>query len=74
MGAAPLVDTGQARSGIPGVVIEGDLLRVTVIPEVGAKVLEIVHLPSGFDLLWQNERVPLRRRSEERRVGKECRL
>jgi hypothetical protein len=61
VGAAPLVDTGQTRSGIPGIVIESDLLRVTVIPEVGAKVLEIVHLASGFDLLWQNERVPLRR-------------
>jgi len=56
-----LLDTAYVRDGVPGLAFDGDLLRLTVFPEAGAKILDLVHKPSGFDLLWKNPRVPLRR-------------
>lgn len=57
----PLVDTGLVVDGVPGIAITGDRLRLTLFPQAGAKILELVHLPSGEGLLWRNPRVPLRR-------------
>ena len=61
MTAHRLLDTTYVREGVPGIAFDGDLLRLTVFPEAGAKILDLVHKPSGFDLLWKNPRVPLRR-------------
>ena len=36
-------------------------MRLTLFPDAGAKILNLVHKGSGFDLLWNNPRVPLRR-------------
>lgn len=41
--------------------MEGDHLRVTLFPDAGAKILDLVHRPTGTNLLWHNPRVPLRR-------------
>jgi hypothetical protein len=49
------------HAGVPGIALEGDLVRMTIFPDAGAKVLDLVHLPTGADLLWKNPRVPLRR-------------
>jgi hypothetical protein len=49
------------QAGVPGIALEGDLVRMTMFPEAGAKILDLVHVPTGFDLLWKNPRVPLRR-------------
>ncbi len=56
-----LVDTAVSVDGVPGIAITGERLRLTVIPEAGAKILDLVHRPSGESLLWRNPRVPLRR-------------
>ena len=55
-----MIDSDQTWNGIPGIAIETDLLRVAIIPAAGAKIHELIHQPSGFDLLWKNPRVPLR--------------
>jgi galactose mutarotase-like enzyme len=55
----PIVDPALVRNGVAGLALEGDHLRVTVFPAAGAKILDLVHTPSGVDLLWKNPRVPL---------------
>jgi hypothetical protein len=56
----PIVDRTLVQQGVPGLALEGDHLRLTLFPAAGAKILDLVHLASGFDLLWKNPRVPLR--------------
>lgn len=56
-----LVDPGHVRSGVPGIALETEELFVSVFPEAGGKVLDLVHKPTGFNLLWQNPRVGLQR-------------
>ncbi|HZO50854.1 MAG TPA: hypothetical protein VFB26_11970 [Gaiellaceae bacterium] len=50
----------HAEHGVPGLALETDLLRLTLFPPAGAKLLDLVHRPSGENLLWRNPRVPLR--------------
>ena len=61
MSPDPIVDTALVQEGVPGIQLQGDHLRLTIFPEAGAKILDLVHLPTGINLLWQNPRVPLRR-------------
>ena len=61
MTARPIVDAAHTQEGVPGLALEGDRLRLTLYPEAGAKILDLVHLETGQNLLWQNPRVPLRR-------------
>lgn len=63
MSASPrrLVDTSVERVGIGGVALRGRTIELTVFPEAGGKILDLVHRPSGVNLLWQNPRVPLQR-------------
>jgi hypothetical protein len=56
----PIVDRTLVQQGVPGLALEGDHLRLTLFPDAGAKILDLVHRASGFDLLWKNPRVPLR--------------
>ncbi len=56
-----IVDQALVRNGVPGIGLESEELFVSVFPEAGGKVLDLVHKASGFNLLWQNPRVPLRR-------------
>ena len=58
--ARSLVDTTLVHEGVPGIALQGDRVRLTVFPVAGAKILNLVHRASGYDLLWQNPRVPLR--------------
>ncbi len=53
--------TGIEVAGVQGVELDGDLVRMTLFPVAGAKILDLVHKPTGADLLWKNPRVPLRR-------------
>ncbi|MHB1535347.1 MAG: aldose epimerase family protein [Acidimicrobiales bacterium] len=46
--------------GFRACVLENDVLRVTVIPEIGAKVHEMVFKPADRDLLYHHPRVALR--------------
>jgi galactose mutarotase-like enzyme len=56
-----IADQALVRNGVPGIGLESEELFVSVFPEAGGKVLDLVHKASGFNLLWQNPRVPLRR-------------
>jgi len=39
------------------VVVENEFLRLTVLPELGAKIYDIVHKATGRNLLWHNPRI-----------------
>jgi galactose mutarotase-like enzyme len=38
--------------------LRNDRLEITVLPEVGAKVLDLIDLSSGQNFLWHNTRIP----------------
>ena len=42
-----------------GIALDGNEIGVTVFPEAGGKILDLVHKPSGKNLLWRNPRVGL---------------
>jgi galactose mutarotase-like enzyme len=46
---------------VPGISLEGDELSVSIFPDAGGKILDLVHKPTGFNLLWHNPRVDLAR-------------
>jgi hypothetical protein len=56
-----IVDTTLVHAGVPGLALEGARLRLTLFPDAGGKLLDLVHRETGRDLLWKNPRVPLRR-------------
>ena len=56
-----MVDESLSRDGVRGVRLEGELVALTIFPEAGGKILDLVHRPSGKNLLWQNPRVRLTR-------------
>lgn len=60
MSARRIVDGGHVENGVHGLALQTDRLRLTVFPEAGAKILDLVHVPTGEHLLWRNPRVPLR--------------
>jgi len=45
-----MITTGTVQ-GHPAVWLENDLLKVTVLPEKGADIYELIHKPSGVDFL-----------------------
>jgi len=52
------VDANWQYLGLQVVRLENELIRLDVLPEVGAKVYKFIHKPSGKNLLWHNPRVP----------------
>jgi galactose mutarotase-like enzyme len=56
-----LVDTSLVHNGVPGIRLESDRLLLSVFPDAGGKILDLVHKPTRFNLLWQNPRVGLAR-------------
>jgi galactose mutarotase-like enzyme len=51
----------QAIDGFDAISLENEAVRVTVVPELGAHVTELVDRAAGRDLLWHNPRTTLRR-------------
>ncbi len=49
------------EEGLRGIALRGDVLEVTVFPEAGGKIRELVHRPTATNLLWRNPRLPLQR-------------
>ncbi|MGI8960643.1 MAG: DUF5107 domain-containing protein [Bryobacteraceae bacterium] len=48
----------SARSSrLEHVHLENEALQATVVPEVGAKIFDLVHLPTGQNFLWHNPRI-----------------
>jgi galactose mutarotase-like enzyme len=58
--AARLV-RGWSVAGFEAWILESRRLRVTVVPELGGKVLELVDKAADRDLLWHNPRTPPRK-------------
>ena len=52
------VDTNWRYRGLQVVRLQNDRICLDVLPEVGAKVYNFVHKPSGKNLLWHNPNVP----------------
>ena len=52
------LDTDWSYRGLRVITLENELLRLQILPEVGAKIWQITYLPSGADLLWNNPRIP----------------
>ena len=59
--SGPRISFDWSYRGFRTCILENELLRVTVIPEVGAKVHELVFKPADRDLLYHHPRVELRR-------------
>ena len=57
----PRLDFDWSVLGFDAVILENEMLRVTVIPELGAKVHEMIFKPADRDLLYHHPRVSLRR-------------
>jgi len=53
-----LVDVRWQYMGLQVVRLENELISIDVLPELGAKIYDFVHLPSDRNLLWHNPRVP----------------
>lgn len=54
------VDRRWAVNDLPAVILDNGVLRVTVLPDLGGKVLQVTSLRTGRDLLWENPRTTLR--------------
>lgn len=43
--------------GLKAVVMQNEKIRLTVLPELGAKIYDIVYLSKGVNVLWHNPRI-----------------
>jgi Domain of unknown function (DUF5107) len=58
----PVTVDESARVGeLRAVAVENERLRVLIIPSIGAKIYDIIHKPSGINVLWHNPRIRPRR-------------
>jgi hypothetical protein len=55
------VDLNWTYNDIRTVVLENNLLRVVVMPDLGAKIWQITYKPRGKDLLWHHPRLKPRK-------------
>ena len=60
MGAAR-IDPDWRYHDLQALILENARLRLTLLPEVGAKILELVFKPADRDFLWRNPRLEPRR-------------
>jgi hypothetical protein len=54
-----LVDSEADCDGVRAIALRGTALDVVLCPDVGGKILDLVHRPTGVNLLWRNPRVPV---------------
>ena len=52
-----VVDLDWTYRGMRTIVLENELLRVVILPELGAKIWQITYKPRGKDMLWHNPRL-----------------
>lgn len=52
--AACRVETASLSNGIEAVILSSDQIRVTVLANKGADIYELIHVPSGVDVLWKS--------------------
>jgi hypothetical protein len=49
------------RSGLRAVRLENERMSVSLLPEAGGKIAELIDRRSGRNWLWQNQHLPIRR-------------
>ena len=54
------ISTEWSLAGQPAVVLENRLLRAVLLPGLGGKIISLVDKTADIELLWRNERVPVR--------------
>jgi hypothetical protein len=52
--------TDSTVEGFPALIVESDVISLTILPSLGAKILSLVWKPTGFDYLWRQPDRPLR--------------
>ena len=60
MSDRPRISTEWSLAGLPSVIMENRWLRAVVLPELGGKIISLVDKSADLELLWRNDRVPLR--------------
>jgi galactose mutarotase-like enzyme len=55
------VNADWTYRGLRAVLLENRLLRIIILPDLGAKIWQITYKPRDADLLWNNPRVPAQR-------------
>lgn len=55
------VSTDWSYRDVGTVILENHLVRVVVMPELGAKIWQVTYKPKGRDLLWHNPRIKPRK-------------
>src|SRR2546425_6753510 len=51
------VDTSWTKDDLRTVILENSLLRVVILPEVGARIHHLVYKPLDTNLLWNHPRI-----------------
>ncbi len=51
------VDTDWRYRGMETIILENTFLKAIILPELGAKILHLVHKPSDTEILWRNYRL-----------------
>jgi hypothetical protein len=51
------VETDWTYRGMQAIVLENHALRLLLLPDLGGKILRLVHKPSDRNLLWENPRL-----------------
>jgi galactose mutarotase-like enzyme len=55
------VDDGANFRGYRQITLENESLHLKIFPEIGARIYEIKHVPTGVNVLWRNPRIPLQK-------------
>lgn len=55
-----MITTEWSLAGQPAVVLENRYVRAVVLPGLGGKIISLVDKIADVELLWRNERVPVR--------------
>jgi hypothetical protein len=53
-----LVDACWQYRGLQVVRLENELISIDILPELGGKIYNFIHIPSDRNLLWHNPRIP----------------
>jgi galactose mutarotase-like enzyme len=57
---ACIITDDWSYRGFKTVILENELIRVTVLPDLGAKIHELIYKPSGHDFMYHHPRVECR--------------
>ncbi|HEU5485793.1 MAG TPA: hypothetical protein VFU98_12880 [Microlunatus sp.] len=60
LGPGPRVSTEWSLLGQPALVLENRFLRAVLLPGLGGKIISLFDKIADVELLWRNERVPVR--------------